>query len=40
MALGKADSFASLIEVIGIQDRLELIGHDGMLLGIHPMLLR
>jgi hypothetical protein len=37
--LRKANGFASIIEVVGIQDGLELVGHDDMWLGVHPMLL-
>jgi hypothetical protein len=39
LTLSKAKLFASLIEHGGIQDGLELVGHHGRLLAIHPKLL-
>src|SRR5207302_7372460 len=38
-ALGKSALFAALIEDVGIQDGLELGGHGGKLVGIHPTFL-
>ena len=39
MAFAKPKGLASVIEYGGIQNGLELLGHDGKLLGIHPTLL-
>src|SRR6266849_3176719 len=38
-ALGKSALFAAFIEDIGIENSLELVGHDGRLLEIHPTFL-
>ena len=38
-ALGKSELFAAFIEDIGIEDSLELVGHEGSLLEIHPTFL-
>lgn len=39
MAFAKPKGLASVIEHVGIQNSLELLGHDGKLLEIHPTLL-
>ena len=38
-AFGKSKPFASVIEHSGVQNGLELVGHGGKLLGIHPTCL-